>query len=537
MKWVFKSQQVIESFQELQNIFSKNRNITDSVSFFHPSHPYDISFESLGFDSEAIKKILARLRIAYKNQEKILIFGDYDADGVCAVAILYQTFHDLGFQVDYFFPDRFKHGYGLTVQALTEIYKHNFYPVVITVDNGIVAHESADYLFKKKVDLIITDHHLPREDLPHCYAIFHSLELCGASVAWYLAKLLIKKQVEQFLDLAGIATIADLVPLQKYNRSFAYYGLDALRKTTHPGILALFEAAKINQKSLDEVTVAYLIAPRINASGRLAQANLALDLLITQEKTQAIVIAHQLNNLNQQRQDLTKNAYQDLLHKESFKNKLIFTVGDYHEGVIGLIAGKICETFYKPSIVATKHQHIYKASARSIPGINITDFLNQFKNQLISIGGHPMAAGFSFEEQEYQSLLSNIENASQHFENHLFDQHLAIDAILDHSLLSLSLLDILESYRPFGSHNELPIFVANNLQIVDMRGLAGDKHLKIALKDQKTSKKVVALAWNASQNLKKLKLGEVINLAFTAQKNIYKNQVYLQLIIKDINYC
>jgi len=354
--------------EEIVKILLENRGLKtkkEQEEFLHPPKPQDLTIKEVGISSVNLKKAIARIKKAIKTKEKIIIYGDYDTDGVCGTAILWEAIYRLRGKVMPFIPKR-KEGYGMKVARLEEMAKEGV-KLVITVDQGIVAIKQAKKAKDLGLDLIITDHHLPGEKKPEAWAILHTTKLSGSGVAWFLAKNLGN---EAGLDLATIGTVSDVVPLVGPNRSIVKYGLESVGKTKRIGLLNLYQLAGISPENIGTYEISFIIAPRLNASGRVDDPLDSLRLICTKDEGRALDLAKKIEEKNRQRQNLTE---QILIHARNLwlnsdgKSSLIFVQDkSYEEGVIGLVAGKLMEEFYRPAIVLAPRENHWVASARSI---------------------------------------------------------------------------------------------------------------------------------------------------------------------------
>ncbi len=581
--WKLKTEKVPQNPKELEEILLKNRQIKDRQVFFNPKHPKKISLDEVGISKQAIKTLVNRVKQAKEKQEKVVIFGDYDVDGISATAIMWQVLYAYGLNVTPFIPIRDKHGYGLSLRSLPDLL--TLEPdLVITVDNGIVAYEAAEALAKEGVDLIITDHHQKeiknlklkiknvernkpdrefakqtsirrtskRSSLPTALAVVHTTQLCGASVAWIAAReladaLSVSINVGDLLDLAGMATIADQVPLLYANRSFAYHGLKQLKKTTNVGLRALMKQAGVKSlMDVDETTVGFRLAPRINALGRLAHGLDALRLLCSTSPTKAQSRAQTLGETNSARQTLTTDAYleaQRLVKLESLQEqKVIIVVSEtFHEGVVGLIAGRLVEEFKRPALaISLSNDGMAKGSARSLPGIHITNLLRQVREELVEVGGHPMAAGFGLKQENLESFKVKLTKlANETIDESLLTTAETADAILPSKLLSLETVDLLEKFRPFGIGNPEPLFVLRNMQVVAIKVIGNSqKHLKLLVKPPKVNgfQPLEALWWGAGDKVSYLEIGQRLSILAKIEKNSWNGRKRVQLVVKDVRY-
>ncbi len=552
MQWQLGNNKVPQNSDELKQILLETRQIADSDLFFHPTPPSQLTLAEMELDASQLTRATSLILEAIDQQRKILVFGDYDADGITATSLVWLALHQLGAKVFPFIPDRHKHGYGISDRSLDDILSQGKPDLIITVDNGIVAHQAIERVKAAGIQVIISDHHLPemtagQPKYPPADAIVHSTQLCGASVGWVLVRELFQAwdqnhpdethDPDQFLDLAGIGTIADQVPLLNANRSFAKFGLQALRQTTRLGLVALFESAGIQQAEIDTYHVNFTIAPRINAMGRLEQGMDALRLLCSQEKSRAQQRAQMLTNTNSRRQDLTLEMVESAktLAEDWQNDHLIFVAADtYHEGVIGLIAGKLVEEYGKPAIVASISGEVVKASARSVPGINIIELIRQVKDDLLEAGGHPMAAGFGLETKKLDQVTQRLRQiALDSIDVTLLQPKLKVDCVLPVELINLESCQLIQQFAPFGQGNFQPVFGVKELTVLDVKPIGRDRqHLKLLVKGQ-SEEPFTCLAWNYGQLVTELSPGQQINIAGSLQINSWHDRQNVQMSLKD----
>lgn len=530
--------------EEILQILLQNRGIKtrkEIKEFLDPSLS-KINIKSVGIKKQNIDKAIKRIRIAIKKKELIIIFGDYDVDGICATAILWETINDLGGNVLPFIPSRFEEGYGLSIKGIESLISQKpKTSLIITVDNGIVANEAVDYANNKGIDVIITDHHVPSKKLPKAYSIIHTTKLCGAGVAYMLSRTISKSQFsiskDNHLELVCLATIADLVPLKNANRAFVYFGLEALRNTKRVGLLELFRQTALVKEKIGVFEVGHIIAPRLNAMGRLYSAMDSLRLICTKSKDRAKDLAAKLSSTNLERQEITAEM---LFHakdkaKEKIINNLIFIADEsYKQGVVGLVAGRLVEEFYLPSIVVSKGKIYSKASARSVAGFNIVEFLREASDLLVDIGGHPMAAGFTVKTKNLELLEKRLyEKALSRIKKDHLERVLNIDLELPENLISPSTYSAVQKLSPFGMANPKPLFMTKNLQIVSL-GLVGkeQKHLKLKLSSINRAY-FDAIVFGMGDK-SEFKVGDNVSIVYALEVNEWNGNRRLQLEAKDI---
>ncbi len=472
--------QPIDSQEMLYNALLSRIPENHRETFFTVPSPDSLSSELHGLDPAALDAARDRLLVAIKNQEKVLIFGDYDCDGVTATAVLWETLHELGLTARPFLPHREKHGYGLSVHALEEIWSEYQPDLVVTVDNGIVAHDAFSWLKQKGVDTLLTDHHTSDGTIPAADIVLHSTQLAGVSVAWMLVHSLNEAIAATKLDYVVLGTLADQVPLHGANRSFAVYGLKALRTTPRQSLQTLAKMANIHLADASPETVHFTLAPRINAMGRLGDAMDALRALVSKNPDRTQQLMHALQKTNSSRQVLTKELYEDVIEevkRTHEKEHILVVAGEFHEGIIGLLASKLVETFYKPAIVLSVNDSVAKASVRSIRGWNSIEFLRSLEKTIpfLALGGHAMAAGFSIPTESLETSTTFIrESARTALPKEMLTPRIDVIGSLDWSLLTAESLQTIQKFAPFGAANENPLFLIEDIDLRDYKPVGKD---------------------------------------------------------------
>jgi len=540
------------SSKELVNLILSHRQIKNVKEFLDPPSPLLISLTD--FDKTYRLRLIEVMKLLKEIKEKnqmIIIYTDYDADGITGGAILWETLYRLGFKVMPYVPNRKTEGYGFSIQGIDNVIKKYYPTLVISVDHGITKIKEIEYAKKKGLKIIITDHHLKAKKIPKAEAIFHIPELSGSGVAYFFAKeiftqfshpkgvqarpildtLRVTRNFEtDYLVLASIGTIADLVPLVGPSRSIVKYGLEAFSKTKRFGIRHILKEAAIEGKKITPYEVGFIIAPRINAVGRLEHAIDALRLLCTTNEKKAYELAHKVGKTNIERQDLVQKSVEEArlslranpaqrrkrnnLNKEIASSpKLIILVSDkWHEGIIGLIASKIAEEYYRSTIVLTKTDDHYKGSARSIPSFHILNFLRSLKKYLIDVGGHSQAAGFTIEKNQ----LNNFVTAAQELSLKLIkdkdlERKIDVDIKIPVSKINLEMVKALESLEPYGVGNPRPIFLSEG-EITNIQTFGKDnRHLKLFIEN------LEFIAFNQAEKLRDLSRGQKIKSVYTLE--------------------
>jgi len=545
---------------DIIDILLENRGITTrrkKEEFFNPVQPEKVPLKDLKIDPQEVSKTIKRIKKAKENGEKIIIYGDYDADGICATAILWESLYGLGFDVTPHIPDRFEEGYGLNADSIQNLKistfakasadkKNSKLGLIVTVDNGIVANEAVEEANKLGIDVIITDHHQPGKNLPKAYSIIHTDKISGSGVAWILSRE-IRKRFKIYdsriknsgLDLAAIGTIADQLPLLGPNRSFAKYGLEALNQTNRVGLLALMEKGRIQKGSIGTYEINYIIAPRINAMGRLEHGVESLRLLCTKNRLRAETLATLLNKTNLERQKIVDEVVvhaRGQVSKDTLQSVLVLAHESYHEGVIGLAAAKLVEEFHRPSIVISKGKIYSKASARSIAGFNIIEAIRKLGGLIEGGGGHPMAAGFTIATEKISLFSQKIEEvANPLLTNEVLSKKLKIDLNLHFNRINNDLYGEIKKFEPTGIGNPTPVFVTEKANIYDVRCVGSDRsHLKLKLKE----KEIIfdAIAFGMGEYYSKLSPGKPMGVAYTIEEDLWNGNEKLQLKVRDFRY-
>jgi len=542
--------------REIVELLLKSRTIKDVDAFLNPPSPLDLTLKDFGFRKKDISKMMKLLTKIKKNNEMIVVYTDYDADGITGGAVLWETLYLLGFTVMPYVPHRKTEGYGFSKKGIDTV-KKEFDPVLImSVDHGITAKKEVKYANKMGIDMIVTDHHYRQEDkVPDsAIGIFHIPALSGSSTAYMVAKeiyeyfkvqssnlkVLEKYFKTDYLALAAIGTVADLVPLVGPSRSIVSYGLQAFSKVTRPGIIHILKEAKIENKEIRPYEIGFIIAPRINAVGRLEHAIDALRLLCTTDEKRAYELAHKVGDLNTNRQELVKEqvaeAQIQIKNMKEIPKLIILYADHWHEGVIGLIAGNILQEYYRPTIVMTKGDGFYKASVRSIPGFHVTDFLKTLDSYLINYGGHAAAAGFTLKEEMLDTFLKvAVKKAKEIISDEMLERTMEVDMKIPLSLATKPFVEALDKLAPFGIGNAKPTFVSD-VSVVHAKILGKQRtHLKFQVKDLSgKSFPRDMIAFGQADLFKKLSQNQKITVAYNLDMNEWNGRVTVQGIVKHV---
>ncbi|OGM05821.1 single-stranded-DNA-specific exonuclease RecJ, partial [Candidatus Woesebacteria bacterium GWB1_43_5] len=465
-------------------------------------------------------------------------YGDYDADGICATAVLWEALYALGADITPYIPERFSEGYGLNAKSVQSLkLKTKNLKLIITVDNGIVANEGVKTAKRLGIDVIITDHHQksnPPAVGPKAHSIIHTTATSGSGLAWFLARELGKNGG---LELVAIGTIADQVPLLGVNRSLVKWGIEELNGTQRSGLLALFEEAAVKRGTVTPYTVGFIIAPRINAMGRLAHGLDSLRLLCTKNSSRALELAAVVGKTNEERQRIVEevvvHARQSVLSNGE-SGIIVIAHKSYHEGVIGLAASKLVEEFWRPAIVISLGKSVAKASARSIPGVSIIEVIRKTGDLLVSGGGHEMAAGFSLETVKLDLFLQKLKELSgQYLTADLLLKTLKIDLELDFSQINQDLYKMLRKFEPVGMGNPAPTFVSKKVKVDNAKVVGADgKHLKLKLSQK--NKSFSAIAFGMGGIYSQLNHESPIDVVYCVEEDSWNGNRGLQLKVKDL---
>ena len=509
--------------------------------------------------ANAVSAVIERV----KKQELIIVYGDYDADGVTASALLKETLETLRANVEVYIPDRVSEGYGLNKEALATIAQLGA-KMVITVDNGIRNKAEVDYAKSLGLEIVITDHHRPpdaKKDFPECLIIdphvrgekYPFKDLSGAGVAFKLAVALIgrstltaeQKKVlqDRLLDVAAIGTVADCVPLLGENRALVKRGLEILNETKRVGLIELMKTVQLKTNCrLDAWNIAFQIAPRLNAAGRLEHANTAFELLATKNRSEAVEIARRLNARNAERQGITDEIVAAVEKGIDPSAEIIISVYDkdkgtdiWNEGVIGLVAGRICEKFYRPAVVITKSGDEYKGSGRSIEDFDLIAAVSECQEYLARFGGHPGACGFSLAENNLAAFKKQLNRiADRELGKADLKPKIMIDAEMRPEEINEKMILEVGLFAPFGAGNERPKFLSRSIKITDIMNMGADgQHIKLKLNNVYTSA-LFAIGFGQSEKWQDLRAGDIIDIVYFVEMNEFNGRREVQLKIIDI---
>lgn len=553
-KWEFydNDEEKIDNLSKKHNISKllarvlTNRNISDDeINVFLNPTRNDFHDPYLLPD---MKKAVDRIIKAIEDKQKIMIYGDYDVDGITSITVLKRFLEERGVEVGYYIPNRLDEGYGLNKEAIDKINEQG-YKLMITVDCGISGIDEIEYSNSLGIETIVTDHHEPLDELPTAIAIVDAKRkdneypfrgLAGVGVVFKLIQAigirlnLEEKEYLKYLDIVCIGTISDIVPLVDENRVISKLGLKLIEVTKNVGLKSLIKA--IEYKNINSVTVSFGIAPRINACGRMGYQEEALKLFLTDNIVEAEQITSKLNKYNLDRQSKEKTIYEEALKKleneEDNKNTIVLAGEGWHHGVIGIVASKLTEKFFKPTILLSFEGDIAKGSGRSVPGFDLHTALCDTSKYLEKYGGHEMAVGLSLNKNNLEKFKEEFENIAIQKGVNKITPIIKVDAQITYQDINSEAVKELKKLEPFGEANKMPIFMYKNLKIDSIRALSEGKHLKLTLKDE--SNVINAIGFNMGNLSDEYLIGDKVDVVGTLETNTYNGIETIQINLKDI---
>ena len=526
----------------------------DARSFFRPS----LDGLHNPFLMRDMDEAVERLHRAIVSKEKILVYGDYDVDGTTAVALVYSFIKRFTKYIDFYIPDRYNEGYGVSKYGIDTAAEENF-KLIITVDCGIKANEKVDYAASKGIDMIICDHHLPEDVLPAATAVLDPKradcgypfdDLSGCGVGFKLVQAYSLRYGVEFetliplLDLLVVSIAADLVSVVGENRILAYFGLEQLNKSPRKGLLAMINLSKLEPGHITIDDIVFKIGPRINAAGRMETGRLAVELLTAQDDEEAVKIGIKINENNNERKNIDKEITEEALNMVNshtclcYEHATIVYNPDWNKGVVGIVASRLVEAFYKPTIVLTKSNGFITGSARSIQGFDLYSAIESCSDLLENFGGHVYAAGLTMAEKHIDEFCDRINKyVAEKLTKDLMTPVVELDAKLDFSQITPKFVRILKQFQPFGPGNTTPLFLTENVydhgsgRKVGVCGL----HMKLDLiQESKPYMPMTAIAFNMSDSFDYIKAGNPFDICYSIVENYYRGNTSVQLRIKDI---
>ena len=525
-----------------------NRDIVDEQKLEIFLNPTRNNFHD-PFLMPDMEKAVERIIKAINNKEKVIIYGDYDADGITSITVLKKFLEDVGLNADYYIPNRLNEGYGLNNNAIQKIVENN-YELMITVDCGISGIEEINYANSLGLETIVTDHHEVGDDIPNAIAVvdakrkdnkYPCRDLAGVGVVFKLIQAISKKleskeeEYLKYLDIVCVGTISDIVPLVDENRVITKLGLMLVKQTKNIGLKSLIVSS--GYKKIDSTTISFGIAPRINACGRMGHAEEALKLFLSKNINEVKDLIKILNEYNVERQSTEKRIYEEALnqiqknHLEE-KDAIIVAGENWHHGVIGIVSSKITELYFKPSILLCYEDDIAKGSGRSIPGFDLHDALMKCQDTIEKFGGHSMAIGITIKRENFQKFCYEFEEVAK--DSNLKDifPMIQIDAEFELKDINKDMVKSLEQLEPFGEGNKTPIFVFRNVKIDSIRALSEGKHLKLTLKDGNIV--VDAIGFNLGHLAEEYRIGDRIDVVGILEISTFNGLESIQINLKDV---
>ncbi len=564
--WVIRQQGSDADVKHLQEVLKIERPIANMLAhrgittydaaraFFRPNltHLHD------PFLMKDMDKAVDRISKGIAQEESLLVYGDYDVDGTTAVALVYNYFKNYFKNIDYYIPDRYKEGYGISYTGID--YAHeNGYKLVIALDCGIKANEKVKYARTKGIDLIICDHHTPGIEIPEAVAVLDAKrpdcpypykELSGCGVGFKLVQAFQSAQNKPFedlvkyLDLVAVSIASDIVPITGENRVLTFFGLDCINHNPSTGMKAIIKIANIGNKEITVEDIVFRIGPRINAAGRMESGKTSVDLLISEDITEAISMSETIDVFNSDRRFIDTNITQEALNMigadpnlKSMKSTVLFNP-EWHKGVIGIVASRLLEHYYRPTIILTRSNGFATGSARSVNGFDLYQAIEECSDLLENFGGHKYAAGLTME-------LGNVTKFQKRFEEVVTDNILPdqlipvveIDTEIQLSEITDKFYRILKQFRPFGPENMAPVFLTENVsdngegKVVGMNG----EHLKLALVQEEDPFKVFpAIAFQQGDKYSAIANGHGFDICYSIEENVFRGEINLQLNVKDV---
>ena len=521
-------------------------------TFFRPQ----LSMLHDPFLMKDMDKAVNRMIAAVTSKERIRVYGDYDVDGTTSVSLMYSFLKSQNAYCDYYIPDRYLEGYGISYAGIDDALEKGI-TLMITLDCGVKAVEKIAYAQTKGLDIIICDHHRPGEILPNAYAVldpkrsdceYPFKELCGCGVGFKLMQAYLKLQgldekiAFDYLDLLAVAIGADIVPIVGENRVLAFYGLKLLNEKPRPGMQALIkEHKRVGEMTISDVV--FTIAPRINAAGRMKHAHNAVSLLIEKNKFQAVKTANEIEEYNNDRrahdQQIAKEALLQIIeNKEEYKSSTVVFDPNWHKGVIGIVASRLIETYYRPTVVFTKTKNYLTASVRSVKGFDVYEALEACKEHINQFGGHMYAAGLTLKEENYEAFKMAFEKVvSETITKEQKVEVLDLDAELDFADITDGFYNILKQFEPFGPENMAPLFFTKNVMDRGYSRAVGseNEHLKLHMCTEKERlSEMNGIAFKLGSYSEYVSKGLAFDICYAIQENVWKGKITLQLNVKDI---
>lgn len=502
---------------------------------------------------EAVK----RIEKALGNKERILIYGDYDVDGTTAVALVYKFFRGITSNLDYYIPDRYDEGYGISIQGIDYAVKTGV-KLIISLDCGIKALSKVQYAKEKGIDFIIADHHVPDSKLPDAIAVVDAKrtdsiypydELSGCGVGFKLVQAFSQRngyaltEIEHLLDLVAVSVAADIVPITGENRIMTHFGLKQLNSNPSFGLRGIIEVCGLQRKHITINDIVFKIGPRINASGRMMNGKEAVDLMLANDMTSAREKSINIDQYNLDRRELDKKItdeaidYIDNNIDIETQTSIVLYNENWHKGIVGIVASRLSEKYYRPAVVLTKSNDMISGSARSVPGFDVYKAIESCRDILENFGGHTYAAGLTLREENLPMFRERFNTLSfDGMEPKMMSPQITVNAEITFSQITPQLIESLDLFNPFGPENENPVFLTRNVFDTGNSRLVGksQRHIKLEMVDQSTNTFMPGIAFAQHDSFKRIKDGFPVDICYTIEENTHGNRSFTQLMVKDI---
>jgi single-stranded-DNA-specific exonuclease len=530
--------------------------LKEAHMFFRP----DLKHLHDPFLMKDMEVAVERIRQAIDSGEKVLVYGDYDVDGTTAVALIYSFFKDFFREADYYIPDRYEEGYGISQKGIDFAGQHGF-TLIIALDCGIKAVEKVEYARKKGIEFIICDHHNPAEVVPDAVAVldpkqegcrYPYKELSGCGVGLKLVQAFCRRsglpddRIQDYLDLVVVSIASDIVPITGENRILAYYGLKKLNENPSMGLKAIREVAGIESKEIDIEDIVYKIGPRINAAGRMESGKKSVDLLVCDQTNDADIISKKINSYNLDRRnidsEITRQAIDMIKGNPALqaRNSTVLYNPEWHKGVIGIVASRLLEHYYKPTVILTRSNGLATGSARSVSGFDLYQAIEACSDLLVNFGGHKYAAGLTLKVKDVPKFTERFEKiVNETIDPEQLIPVVEIDIELQLMEISEKFFRVLKQFKPFGPENNMPVFLSENVVDNGYGRAVGNsgEHLKLTLIQEENPFKVFpAIAFHQGNQFKNIQNGTPFDICYQLMENEFRGRVNLQLNILDMKF-
>lgn len=563
-RWVLKSKSEVKKVNQLSNELGINPVLAELLvsrnieTFDASKHFFRPSLDQLHnpFLMQDMEKAIARITTAIGQNEKILIYGDYDVDGTTAVAVVYSFFREFHSRIEFYIPDRYAEGYGISTQGIDYAVENGF-SLIIALDCGIKANDKVEYANSKNIDFIIGDHHLPGDELPPAFAVldpkrkdcnYPYKELSGCGIGFKLIQAFIMKNdmsldiCYQYLDLVAVSIASDIVPITGENRILTHFGLIKLNTNPCCGLQALVDLSTNKTKTFTVNDIVFQIGPRINASGRIDHAKDAVKLLISKSLQEAKDFSINIDDQNNVRKDfdlrITEEALAIIDDNDSLKTRksTVLYKSDWHKGVIGIVASRLTERYYRPTIILTETNGHIAGSCRSVIGFDLYEALSECSDLLDQFGGHKYAAGLTMQIENIKLFQDRFEQVvTRLIKPEMLTQEILIDTKLHLQDIDAKFHRILSQFEPFGPQNESPIFLSQKVSLIGSAYLVGSNHLKMTVK-QEHSPSFDCIGFGLSEHIETINSGKPFDMCYSIEENVWRGKKNLQLNLKGIRY-